>query len=737
MHRRHLGDGHPVAGDRRLGHPRELRPDRPFAQHQVLLPGQGGRRRRHRLRLGAQFTTTHETPTAVTNAATSVTATGATLNGTVNNENNTSSTVTFCYKTTTFSSTCTGATSVTATQSPVTGSTATPVSYALTGLAPNTKYYFQVKAATTGNTYTVYGSVRTFTTTHESSTAVTNPATSVSTTSATLNGTVNNENNTSSTVTFCYKATTTISATCTGATSVTATPSPVTGASATPVSYALIGLAPNTKYYFRVEAATTGNTYTVYGTVKTFTTTHQAPTATTNAATSLTATGATLNGTVNNENNTSSTVTFCYKTSAFTTCSGATSVTATQSPVTGASATPVSYALTGLAPNTKYYFQVKAVSTGNAYTVYGSVLTFTTLLAPTATTDAATNVTATRATLNGTVNNENNPSTTVTFCYKTSTFSTCSGATSVTATQSPVTGGSATPVSYALTGLTPNTEYFFRVEAVGGGETVYSSSVLNFTTTHAGQITNTSCSEHLTTNTHIAANGCTTSAEKGGTSLTLYAPSDVTVGDVLVAQVTGRVASATVTPPSGWTNVASASINSNGTLFLETYYCVVLSGDKCGTTASSWSWSWTGTAATASGGIMQFSGVTTTTPVDVAATTHDTTASAWTKATAPSVTTTVAYDEIVVLFASGGQQFFATGTYHSTGSDPIKNYYTGRSTNTASAGGSEYAYESDSAGSASTNVQSATAATNTFTLTVTAANNSFAWDSATIALRPS
>ncbi len=134
---------------------------------------------------------------------------------------------------------------------------------------------------------------------------------------------------------------------------------------------------------------------------------------------------------------------------------------------------------------------------------------------------------------------------------------------------------------------------------------------------------------------------------------------------------------------------------------------------------------------------MQFSGVTTTTPVDVAATTHDSTPSAWTQATAPSVTTTVAYDEIVVLFASGGQQFFATGTYHSTGSDPIKNYYTGRSTNTTVVNGSEYAYESNSAGSASTNVQSATAATNTFTLTVTAANNSFAWDSATIALRPS
>ena len=77
----------------------------------------------------------------------------------------------------------------------------------------------------------------------------------------------------------------------------------------------------------------------------------------------------------------------------------------------------MSYALTGLTPNTEYFFQVEAV--GGAATVYGTVLNFTTLAAaPTATTNAATSVTATGATLNGTVNNENNTSTTVTFCYK-------------------------------------------------------------------------------------------------------------------------------------------------------------------------------------------------------------------------------------------------------------------------------------------------------------------------------
>ncbi len=50
-------------------------------------------------------------------------------------------------------------------------------------------------------------------------------------------------------------------------------------------------------------------------------------------------------------------------------------VTATPSPVTGASTTPVSYALTGLTSNTKYYFKVRAVSTGTTFTTYSTVAT--------------------------------------------------------------------------------------------------------------------------------------------------------------------------------------------------------------------------------------------------------------------------------------------------------------------------------------------------------------------------
>ena len=79
---------------------------------------------------------------------------------------------------------------------------------------------------------------------------------------------------------------------------------------------------------------------------------------------------------------------------------------------------------------------------------------------PTVTTNAATDVGATTATLKGTVNANGND-TTVTFEYGTTT----AYGTSVTADQSPVTGSTPTAVSKTITGLTAETTYHYR--AVG------------------------------------------------------------------------------------------------------------------------------------------------------------------------------------------------------------------------------------------------------------------------------
>ncbi|MFA7405774.1 MAG: IPT/TIG domain-containing protein, partial [Pelobacteraceae bacterium] len=96
---------------------------------------------------------------------------------------------------------------------------------------------------------------------------------------------------------------------------------------------------------------------------------------------------------------------------------------------------------------------------------------------PTVTSNAASGITATGATLNGTVNANGN-NTTVTFDYGTTT----GYGSSATAAQSPVTGSSNTAVSASISGLTcGGATYHFRVKGVNGGGTANGSD-LTFTT---------------------------------------------------------------------------------------------------------------------------------------------------------------------------------------------------------------------------------------------------------------
>ncbi|MBW7571357.1 beta strand repeat-containing protein [Caproiciproducens faecalis] len=184
------------------------------------------------------------------------------------------------------------------------------------------------------------------------------------------------------------------------------------------------------------------------------------PTATTGAASAVSYTAATLNGTIN-ANNASTTVTFQYG----ETASYGRTIEASPSSVTGTSSTFVSCSLSGLTPNTTYHYRVVGTNLSGASN--GEDKTFTTPAAqPTVTTDAASDISYTAATLSGTVN-ANNASTTVTFQYGETT----DYGTSVTAKQSPVTGTSSTSVSYSLSDLQPNTTYHYRVVAVSAGGT--------------------------------------------------------------------------------------------------------------------------------------------------------------------------------------------------------------------------------------------------------------------------
>jgi uncharacterized protein (TIGR02145 family) len=393
------------------------------------------------------FTTLCTPPTATSVAATPVGTTTATIKGSVN-ANGITTTVSFEYGL----STSYGST-ISATPGTATGSGNTAVAASLTGLTPNTIYHYRVKAVSCGGT--VYGDDLTLTTSCIVPTATTNAASGITSTTTTLNASIN-ANYASTTVTFQYGLTTSYGSTA------TATQSPVTGSTATLVSAAVSGLIPNTLYHFRVVGVNCGGT--TNGSDLTFTTLCAAPVASAIAATAIGSTTATLNGNVN-ANNGSTTVTFEY---GLTTGYGY-SVAATPGTVTGTSGTSVSASITSLTSNTLYNYRVKTVNCGG--TTYSSNLTFTTAcIAPIATSSAATGITTTGATFNGIVNAKS-ASTTVTFEYGTTT----GYGSSITATPSPLSGTSNTSVS-ATPVLIQGTTYNYRVKAVSCGGTVYGSN---------------------------------------------------------------------------------------------------------------------------------------------------------------------------------------------------------------------------------------------------------------------
>jgi hypothetical protein len=199
------------------------------------------------------FTTAPPPPTAVTTAATGIGLNNATLNGTIN-ANGSSTTVTFQY-----GLTVAYGTTVPGVPSPVTGNTVTAVNAAIAGLAANTLYHYRVVGVSAGGT--TNGNDMTFTTAG-APIVTTELPTGVGNTTATVNGTVN-ANNASSTVTFQYGLTVAYGSTVPGV------PSPVTGNTVTPVSANLTGLTIYTTYHYRCVATnavgtTNGNDMTFY-----------------------------------------------------------------------------------------------------------------------------------------------------------------------------------------------------------------------------------------------------------------------------------------------------------------------------------------------------------------------------------------------------------------------------------------------------------------------------------------
>jgi predicted phage tail protein len=324
----------------------------------------------------------------------------------------------------------------------------------ITGLSSGETYH--ARAYATNSAGVQYGDDVTFVSTGGAPTATTEYPSTIGSTYVTLNASVD-PNYISTVVTFEYGTTTSYGQ------SATAENSPLTGAGSRNAWVNIpSGLIPATNYHFRVKAVNSSGT--VYGEDNTFTTLGGAPTATTENASSIGSTYVTLNASVD-PNYISTVVTFEYG----TTTSYGQSVTAENSPLTGAGSRNAWVNIpSGLIPATNYHFRVKAVNSSG--TDYGEDNTFTTLGgAPTATTENPSTIGSTYVTLNASVD-PNYISTVVTFEYGTTT----SYGQTVTAGNSPLTGaGSRNAWVNITSGLTPATNYHFRVKAVNSSGTVY------------------------------------------------------------------------------------------------------------------------------------------------------------------------------------------------------------------------------------------------------------------------
>ncbi|MCR4284195.1 MAG: DUF11 domain-containing protein [Parcubacteria group bacterium] len=312
----------------------------------------------------------------------------------------------------------------------------------------------------------------------------TTTATNISTSSATLNATVN-PNGSNTNVWFEYGASPGSLSNMSSSQSIGG------GTSSLNVSAGVSGLSSNTTYYFRAVAQNSAGTS--YGNVLSFTTSFSggggggtnisSPTVSTNGATNILSDSAVLNAVVS-PNNDLTAVWFEYGTS-----SGFFSLTTNSQNIgSGSFGVNTSVNIYGLSSNTTYYF--RAVARNSAGTNYGNILSFTTgfyggggggggISAPIVTTNFASGISRDTATLNATVN-PNGSFTNAWFEYGNSPSSMPLSS----SIQSVGSGNFNYNISSSILNLLPNTTYYFRVVAQNSNSIAYGTT-LSFTTTFA------------------------------------------------------------------------------------------------------------------------------------------------------------------------------------------------------------------------------------------------------------
>ncbi len=247
--------------------------------------------------------------------------------------------------------------------------------------------------------------------------------------------------------------------------------------------------SPHSIYVYAVDNQYSGTTASLIGTPRSITcAAPPGPSVTTKSANSITTTAARLRSTVDpngsttrgwfryttNSNRTTCNDTFGTRVPAGTP-TGVANGTATNGTNLGNGTVGVadSRNITGLSPNTKYYYC--AIASNPSSEEMGAIISFTTLpLPPIVTTRVANNITATAARLRGTAN-PNGATATGWFRYRTTPAGTCADTNSF-GTRVPATGGTNLGVGTVgkdyvrdISGLAPNTTYYYCAIANNAG----------------------------------------------------------------------------------------------------------------------------------------------------------------------------------------------------------------------------------------------------------------------------
>jgi gliding motility-associated-like protein len=249
-------------------------------------------------------------------------------------------------------------------------------------------------------------------------------------------------------------------------------------------------LTPSTTYYFRASATNAGGM--ANGSTLSFTTRGISDTALvfTDSALNITTTTATLKG-IANARGLSVTSVFIHYSSDRALLEAGSGINATVTPntINGTLFNSFSANVSGLTPNTTYYYRASATNLWS--TVRGIIRSFTTstpIQAPSVLTLPATDIGLNTAVLYGSVNPNGSQTSLITLKYSTIKADVDAGnGLSPIVNPTSISGFIPTLITANLTGLQPNTTYFYRASATTPGG-VRNGATLSFTTISSADI---------------------------------------------------------------------------------------------------------------------------------------------------------------------------------------------------------------------------------------------------------